>query len=273
MLPPHDPSDEELDVRRHHAEPPHKLKRERASGAAPPEPTLNLTIQPGDTLATIALKYNIPVAELKRVNNLFQDNEFFALQNLKLPLRSANSVRTELLPDSPHPPTAATGVPGWLVDHWSSPVGGSNASPALSSPVWSDESELETPLITVGVHGEPGTGGSTSRQAQKAKRFLRAKDKDLAQLKAQHERLHRPRSPSDSDLDDLWLDRTETLSAYYSSVPRSVCWVGLSLILIAVIVILYYARYEFNLIQRELPSEESLRHLQAEDSKSQAAAG
>ncbi|TRY79173.1 hypothetical protein TCAL_16102 [Tigriopus californicus] len=261
----------------------HKLKRELAPGGAEPESTLSLPIQAGETLHTISLKYNIPVAELKRVNNLFQDNEFFALQSLKLPLKSAHSVRTELMPTGAIP-TASTAsptshVPGWLVDHWSSPTGGSLASPGLSSPVLSDESEWDGPLIAVGVHGAGGASGrawSESRPAQKAKRFLRAKDKDLAQLKAQHERLHRPDAtwplPSDSELDDLALDRTDTPSAYYHSVPRSVCWVGLSLIVVAVIVILYFARYEFNLIQHELPSEESLRHLQAEDIKSQASA-
>nr|KAG5706571.1 hypothetical protein BaRGS_028742 [Batillaria attramentaria] len=37
----------------------------------------------GDTLQSIALKYSCPVSELKRINNLIKDQDFFALRVLK----------------------------------------------------------------------------------------------------------------------------------------------------------------------------------------------
>ena len=54
-------------------------------------------VQPGDTLTKISLKYNIPVAELKRVNNIISENQFYALKRIKIPVRAA-SLLTELLP-------------------------------------------------------------------------------------------------------------------------------------------------------------------------------
>ena len=56
-----------------------------------------LQVQPGDTLAKLSLKYSIPVAELKRVNNILSDQYFYALKRIKIPVRTA-SLLTELLP-------------------------------------------------------------------------------------------------------------------------------------------------------------------------------
>ena len=71
------------------------------AGNTPPAPPLDqcveAEVQPGDTLASISLKYNIPVAELKRVNNILAENQFFALKRIKIPVKAA-SLLTELLP-------------------------------------------------------------------------------------------------------------------------------------------------------------------------------
>lgn len=55
-------------------------------------------IQSGDTIAKVALRYNVPVSELKRVNNLLNDAEFHALTRIKVPVKEA-SLLTELLPE------------------------------------------------------------------------------------------------------------------------------------------------------------------------------
>lgn len=43
------------------------------------------TVQPGDTLQNLSVKYSCPVASIKRLNNLWSDQEFFGLTRLKLP--------------------------------------------------------------------------------------------------------------------------------------------------------------------------------------------
>ena len=44
------------------------------------------TVQPGDTLHNLSVKYSCPVASIKRLNNLWSDQEFFARSRIKLPL-------------------------------------------------------------------------------------------------------------------------------------------------------------------------------------------
>ncbi|XP_050727574.1 lysM and putative peptidoglycan-binding domain-containing protein 3-like [Eriocheir sinensis] len=53
-------------------------------------------IKHGETLTGLALKYRIPVAELKRINKIIQENEFYALKSLKIPIK-ANSILAEVL--------------------------------------------------------------------------------------------------------------------------------------------------------------------------------
>ena len=55
----------------------------------------------GDTLAKVALRYNVPISELKRVNNLINEAEFHALKTIKVPAK-ADSLLTELLPEVSH---------------------------------------------------------------------------------------------------------------------------------------------------------------------------
>lgn len=43
------------------------------------------TVQPGDTLQNLSFKYSCPVASIKRLNNLWSDQEFYGLTRLKLP--------------------------------------------------------------------------------------------------------------------------------------------------------------------------------------------
>ena len=67
--------------------------------APPIDQCVESEVQPGDTLTNISLKYNIPVAELKRVNNILSEQQFYALKRIKIPVRAA-SLLTELLPDA-----------------------------------------------------------------------------------------------------------------------------------------------------------------------------
>lgn len=60
------------------------------------EQLIDRPIQSGETLRSISLKYRIPMSELKRINKIFQENEFFALNSLKIPVKP-NSVLAEML--------------------------------------------------------------------------------------------------------------------------------------------------------------------------------
>lgn len=55
---------------------------------------LTRDIQEGDTLNSIALQYHCSVADIKRVNNLLTEQDFFALRSVKIPVRRF-SVLTE----------------------------------------------------------------------------------------------------------------------------------------------------------------------------------
>jgi len=62
--------------------------------------TMEYDIQAGDTLISLAFKYNTQVAELKRVNKILRDSEFFALKKIKIPVQPT-SLLTEILPGDP----------------------------------------------------------------------------------------------------------------------------------------------------------------------------
>ncbi|PSN41712.1 hypothetical protein C0J52_07768 [Blattella germanica] len=51
------------------------------------EPFLEKELQPGDTLQTLSLQFNCPIAELKRINNIHRDNEIFARRTIKVPMK------------------------------------------------------------------------------------------------------------------------------------------------------------------------------------------
>ena len=58
--------------------------------------SFQVEIQPNETLTSVSLKYNVATSELKRVNNLLTENEFFALKRIKIPVKPS-SLLTELV--------------------------------------------------------------------------------------------------------------------------------------------------------------------------------
>jgi LysM repeat protein len=77
-------------------------------------------VQPGETLASLSLKYNVPLAELKRVNNLISGNEFFALKRIKIPVKP-DSLLTEILPGTSAAVPGQTRENGWIIKRASTP--------------------------------------------------------------------------------------------------------------------------------------------------------
>ena len=63
------------------------------------DPYIVVQLNPdGDKLSTLSLKYNVPVAEIKRINKIFKENELFALSKVKIPVKP-QSFLTESHPE------------------------------------------------------------------------------------------------------------------------------------------------------------------------------
>ncbi|GCB64935.1 lysM and putative peptidoglycan-binding domain-containing protein 3 isoform X1 [Scyliorhinus torazame] len=102
-------------------------------------------IQEGDTLNALALQYCCTVADIKRVNNLINDQDFFALRSVKIPVK-----KITLLGDTHSP------VKSRLVPH---PILESNAQ-----------------------FQESNTGVDSSSSNENADNFLREVDKDIERI-------------------------------------------------------------------------------------------
>jgi len=184
------------------------------SKATPAETCMEAEVQPGETLASVALKYNVPPAELKRVNNLLKDAEFYALKRIKIPVKPA-SLLTEIL----QPVGDGPDENGWYVrrHHNSSGGGGGGTlqSPQSSTTVQSSTPVSETTdgvasqldpsdlvpvsqLIDLGGGAPPPLDtppSQVSKEAKRANRFLRGIDKDLKRIKEKTEEQQQRLSP------------------------------------------------------------------------------
>jgi len=158
--------------------------------------TMEYTIQPGDTLLSISFKYNVQVAELKRVNMILNDAEFFALKKFKIPVHPT-SLLTEILPGDPPPEQGAfENNNGWKVENKEDTPNKSFASNiTLSSEPYSPSCEGDSegpssPHIDQGNH---------NKQKKKVKKMLKDVDKDLDLIREKQ-----------AELDD-WIKGTEAV--------------------------------------------------------------
>jgi len=255
------------------------------AGNAPKAPPLDqcveAEVQPGDTLTKISLKYNIPVAELKRVNNILSEQQFYALKRIKIPVRAA-SLLTELLPAVHQAKGESKLENGWYVRDLPSPVlSGTGASSTVpSSPP--SETEFENIQLSsssnqresLPVH-EPGP---SSKQTKKAKRFLKNVDKDLARIK---ERLDIDDEDDDSEngenssslmIRGESINEDENLSklnqngfvdSIRASKSRTACVLFVIIITVVLIVILIFAHHEFRVIEEIHHHKEKLDQLKS----------
>lgn len=68
---------------------------------------LYLKIEEGDTLQSISIKYQCPIADIKRANNIMSTQEFYGLKLLKIPVKK-HSLLTEILTASPETKSSST---------------------------------------------------------------------------------------------------------------------------------------------------------------------
>ncbi|XP_023339393.1 lysM and putative peptidoglycan-binding domain-containing protein 3 [Eurytemora carolleeae] len=151
----------------------HPKKREDHSPASrsPRDQTIECDIQPSDTLLSLTLKYNIPLAELKRVNNILQESEFYALKRIKIPVKPASFLK-DLIPGVHSEDSRREN--GWFVDTKDTPNSfSSNMSSAISTGYSSPCSETE-PSDRV-FH--------ESKDKKKVRKFLKEFDRDLERIK------------------------------------------------------------------------------------------
>ena len=145
------------------------------------ETTIQADIQPSDTLLSLSLKYNVPIAELKRVNNILSDQGFYALKRIKIPVRPYSL----LLPDV-HDKARLPSPNGWVVESKDSPTLSSSLSSRVSTACSSPYSERE----------EQEEGGENqplvfheSRDKKKVKRLLKDMDRDLDRIREKQQEL------------------------------------------------------------------------------------
>jgi hypothetical protein len=167
---------------------------------------MEYNIQTGDTLLSLAFNYNIQVVELKRVNKILIDTEFFALKKIKIPVQPT-SLLTEILPgDPPLEQGNCDNNNGWKVENKEETPNKSMVSNiSLSSEPQSSpgtDAENEGPYSPCTKVG--------NKQKKKVKKMLKDVDKDLDCIRIKQ-----------AELDD-WIKGTEDMEQASSTISSPV---------------------------------------------------
>ena len=214
-----------------------------------------------DKLSTLSLKYNVPVAEIKRINKIFKENELFALSKVKIPVKP----QSYLTESHPEVHGLADGA-GWMSPNEGTLI--SLAGSEVSSPVLSEESELGDGSVP---HSSLTTPSHTpkSKQAKRVKKFLKAKDKDLELIRQRNEVLVERSGKASSASSSSFMGTSGGLrSTSVGALPfpakgsptthhPKAAMAGAILFLlitIAVIVILWFSYYENQKIEHKHPN-------------------
>ncbi|CAG5134944.1 unnamed protein product [Candidula unifasciata] len=144
-------------------------------------------IADGETLQAIALKYACPVSELKRLNKLIQDQEFYGLKVLKVPMKKYGILSEEIAneaKDSKHfqhsrSATATSLTSDTEAEPYSNYFEESDSQHDFSDP----ETQMKI-MRTLSIRD------NFSSQGKDAELFLKRMDDDLKRLKqsSRHER-------------------------------------------------------------------------------------
>ncbi|KAG8227003.1 hypothetical protein J437_LFUL000308 [Ladona fulva] len=123
-----------------------------------PEKFVVRVLQPGDTLANIAVQYGYSVEELKRINHIHKDNEIFARTTLKVPMRIMETPAVHnLVKDSDDHP--------------------------IQEEILEDHVELVNQVRTVSISDAYRASKQEGDDAEAARRFLASMDRDLARIR------------------------------------------------------------------------------------------
>jgi len=143
--------------------------------------TMEYVIQPDDTLMSISFKYNVHMAELKRVNMIISNTEFFALKKLKIPVHPT-SLLTEILPgDPPLEQGIFQNNNGWKVENKEETPNKSMVSNiSLTSP---EPTSPGSEADSEGPTSPRMEGSKCNKQKKKVKKMLKDVDKDLNNIR------------------------------------------------------------------------------------------
>ncbi|KAK7496863.1 hypothetical protein BaRGS_00011843 [Batillaria attramentaria] len=130
----------------------------------------------GDTLQSIALKYSCPVSELKRINNLIKDQDFFALRVLKVPMHRHGYI-SELLKEEAQLDKKPAGASNFHNGHTRT------SDSDLPSDAYCSDVDFSDPDTQLRVIQTVSIRQNFSRQGREAERFLRKMDKDLTKIR------------------------------------------------------------------------------------------
>lgn len=136
---------------------------------------LEKQIAEGDTLRTLSLQYGCAVGELKRMNNLISEVEFYALKSIKIPVKQhgllqEHHAQTQQLIDLTNR-NAVTAVEG---DRRSEPR---RRSVSGSDVPLSSEDETEHYVRTISIRD------MVNGKSSDAQKFLQDMDRDLARIR------------------------------------------------------------------------------------------
>lgn len=232
------------------------------------DPFLEIEVKSGDTLQSLALKFNVPLSELKRINNIFSQNEFFALKKIKVPVKPLSFLSEQLEPEINKNDTSSS---DWKVEHFSSPPASSEiSSPAALSDESGDNSRNN-------FASSNNNNKSLNRQVRKTRKLLKAVDKDIATVKQKnqiikstviHTRLDgwdEAEFESDNDEGDHLMGFGQNSAESVLLLPskhsinvtrppdgsKILCVCCIALIVIAVIIILVFSEYEYEEIEHK----------------------
>ncbi|XP_046581503.1 lysM and putative peptidoglycan-binding domain-containing protein 3-like [Haliotis rubra] len=132
----------------------------------------------GDTLQKIALQYSCPVSELKRINNLIRDQDFYALRKIKVPIKRFGLL-SEVIEEEKKKSsrgkfsmelnsTSFSEETGPLLDNYEDP----ESSHDLSDP----DTQMKI-IRTLSIRD------NINSQSREAENFLKSMDKDLSKMK------------------------------------------------------------------------------------------
>ncbi len=167
----------------------------RRRGASKWDSCLEAEVRPEDTLRSLSLRYNVPTAELKRLNNLINENELHALKTVRLPMGRLSLLAEELQEDNRLLAGVHSGSPGslnrkdsngWLVEHFSTPpteaTSSSMVDSSVSSPALSELSRDEDGS-TIIPKRKSSSKVSLSREVRRANKLFKSVDKELASIR------------------------------------------------------------------------------------------
>lgn len=129
-------------------------------------------IQKDENLRSLSLKYRIPISELKRVNNILQDSEFFALNSVKIPVK-VHSALVEILDQE----KAEQEHAGSITNDARQTVLGTRQINSSCGDEEISDSELHVGYISINQILRD------TKSKKEAQRFLRNMEKDLANIR------------------------------------------------------------------------------------------